>query len=189
MPKIPLHRRVTQKQIAPLHQCLNNAIQASMIPQSVEELSAFLRLDRYQLWRACESELETTPMNCLDYIRAKRMLTELEKTPALKLMRLRRDLGLLSEDGFRRFCKRAFNLLPCEVKSNPNQAATSFAHRFAPLIEALNSPHKTNAQNQRTKPTHKTNAQNRHKKFLEEIGAKSKIHLILAQLQEETSLT
>lgn len=176
MSKVPIYRRVTQTQVTPLHLSLNNVIQASIIPQSVAELSSFLRLDRHQFWRACEDELKVTPMNCLDYIRAKRMLTELTKTPSLKLTRLRRDLGLLSEDGFRRFCKRAFNLLPSEVKANPNQAATVFAHRFTPLIEALGSPHKTNTQNQ-------------HKKFLEGNGSKTKIRLILAQLQEEASIT
>ena len=147
-----------------LYHLITNASSLVTAPQSVAELCALVNTDRHQLWRTCEAILAATPMTCLDFIRAQYMLTSLSKNPTVKLMRLRRDLGLRSEDGFRRFCQRAFGMLPHDVKANLEQASHAVKVHFASLINTLHQikENKLNkvrvdvsTKNRHTKPTHK----------------------------------
>jgi AraC-like DNA-binding protein len=182
MPKTQEH---DEESAEPLYHFIHKALNTTPLPQSVEELCTYLNTNRHQLWRACEATLASTPMTCLDFIRAQYLLTALSKNPTVKLMRLRRDLGLTSEDGFRRFCQRTFGLLPRDIKANPEQAAHAFEIRFASLTNALNRlganqldkpsvvvSTKTDTQNRHTKPTHKTDTQNRHTKPTHKVVGK-----------------
>ncbi len=156
-----------------LYHLITNASSLVTAPQSVAELCALVNTDRHQLWRTCEATLAATPMTCLDFIRAQYMLTSLLKNPTVKLIRLRQDLGLTSEDGFRQFCLRAFSMLPHNVKANPEQAAHAVEIRFASLINTLHQikENKLNkvrvdvsTKNRHTKPTYKTDTKSCWKK-------------------------
>lgn len=150
-----------------LYHFIHHALNTTPLPQSVEELCTFLNTNRHELWRTCEATLASTPMTCLDFIRAQYLLNALSKNPTIKLMRLRRDLGLTSEDGFRLFCQRTFGLLPHDIKANPEQAAHAFEIRFASLTTALNRLRANRLDKSSVDVSTKTDTQNRHTKLLE----------------------
>jgi AraC-like DNA-binding protein len=171
MPKTPITQDVFHQDLAErLCNLIYNTFGVIPLPQSIEELCTFLNASRHQLWRACEESLAATPMTCLDYIRAQYILSVLSKSPTVKLLRLRRDLGMTSEDGFRRYCQRTFGMLPHDVKANYEQAANAVQIRFGTLLDALNRLKENQLKKERVsvskKPTHKTDTQNRHTKLL-----------------------
>jgi AraC-like DNA-binding protein len=162
--------------IAELHDLIGAVLSSRDIPKSVAELAALMHCDRYNFWKRCEVELHVSPSECLDFIRGKRMLQKLNTDAEMKLLSVHYDIGLKSEDGFRRFCKRAFNALPREVKANPKGAEVFFETKFAALLKCfarvegnklrVKTVGVSVKQNRHTKPTYKTDIQNRHTKGL-----------------------